>query len=154
MKPKSDHPLQQILIDSFAPPVYDRIFRAVKDKQRAELILGKTFAYAIQHGEQHISSVRLLDWFMQIAHFKILDEAVFINIGVRIPDECPFGHYLNSWFTLQEAEQNILTLAVLSGIDPEEVAAGLNISSEQLLQRVSVAIARFHRLISRAPENP
>jgi DNA-directed RNA polymerase specialized sigma24 family protein len=153
MNPISNLTVFQMLYDSFAPAVYDHILRAVGDPGRADDILKKTFAYAIRCIDRHFSSVRLHAWFLEIAHFIILEEAVIVTIGAGFPEDCHFDRYADSWSALKEEEQKILTLALLKGCSPEEIAISMNIDPEQLMSKVTAAVTRFHQLINREPEN-
>ncbi|MDR3711945.1 MAG: hypothetical protein P4L51_03950 [Puia sp.] len=125
--------LLQTLYESFAPVVYRKILQAVKDPDRARTVLEKTFMYAVRRIDQHLPSLRLYIWFLQIARFKILEEAAAVTIGIGFPEDCHFDRYTHSWVSLEEEEKEI--------------------SLEQVQVSITTAIAHFHDLLSRTPEN-
>jgi RNA polymerase sigma-70 factor (ECF subfamily) len=139
-----------MLFDAFAPPLYGKIISVVKEPDRAARILEKTFLYAVKYIQQHNPRLRLHSWFLQIANFKMLEEAANTVTGKTLSDDLEPEHYAEAWCRLNAYEKEVLEWSILKGICHEEMAAQLDLPLEMLQLRISTALTLFHHLITTA----
>lgn len=137
-----------MLFDSFAPSLYGKILAVVKDPDVAIRILEKTLVYSVRHIRQHNPHIRLHNWLLQIANFKIMEEAASVVVGRGLPEDLDWDSYAEAWSGLHAEEKEVLDWSTIRAVSHEETAISLELPLELLQLRISTALAHFHVLVS------
>lgn len=143
---KREPVIMQILYDSYAPALYTKLLSIIEDPTRTASILEKTFQYAISHIHQHDSHSRLHCWLLQIANYKIIEQAANDCVGSALPTEEGLARYSFAWDQLQEGEREILSLKFFKGYSPGDIATEWNIPEKIVESRITHALKNLHSL--------
>jgi hypothetical protein len=137
-----------MLFDAFAPSLYGKIMLVVKDPDQSVRILEKTMVYSVRHIQEHNPQIRLHGWLLQIASFKILEEAAAAVVGKMLPDDLPWERYTEVWGQLYPDEKEVLEWSTFRSDRHEDMAARLELPLESLQLRLSTALTHFYQLVS------